>query len=102
MYKLGFRGIFLVFNSSEQCDSELSIFSKCAFCEIDFPQESIIGPLVFLFFINDLPEFISNKSVIMFTDDSSVVVSAISVKELNFQLQLVLRRFEECCRMFII
>jgi hypothetical protein len=39
-------------------------------------QGSVWGPLLFLIFVNDLPKFINDKSVlILFADDSSILVS---------------------------
>jgi hypothetical protein len=40
------------------------------------PQESILGPVLFLFYVYDLPEVVNdNTEPVLFADDTSIIVS---------------------------
>jgi hypothetical protein len=52
------------------------IASKWSKIRHGVPQGSILGPLLFLLYINDLPSFVKNKSKpIMFADGTVIIVT---------------------------
>ena len=38
-------------------------------------QRNILGPLIFLFYVNDIPQFSPNLQTILFADDTAVSIS---------------------------
>ena len=61
------------------------------------PQGSILGPLFFILFINDLPLSI-DSNIDMYADDSSVTSAAKSVPELNEKLNADLQSISAWCK----
>lgn len=61
------------------------------------PQGSVLGPLLFLIYINDMPHHISRGSLTIYADDCSVVISEPSLNELMISVTQVLNDFKTWC-----
>jgi hypothetical protein len=65
---------------------------------VGVPQGSILGPLLFCIFINDLPLLVGNKVLCeMFADDSSLHSTSLDINSLQSNLQTGLTNVEKWC-----
>ena len=55
------------------------------------PQGSVLGPLLFLIYINDLHNAIKFSTVHHFADDTNLLVSNSSIKKIQDQINLDLK-----------
>ena len=105
LYKLeyyGFRGIVLdwfksFFKNRKQfvryqaCDSEYKNI-KCG-----VPQGSILGPLLFILYVNDITSTTSLFEIILFADDSTLLYSH---PDIATKINLINKELSEMCNWF--
>jgi hypothetical protein len=71
--------------------------SKWDKINIGVPQGSVLGPLFFLIYINDLPSVIpcslsnKNSSIILFADDTSVIICKPCLRNFERNLNIVFK-----------
>ena len=66
------------------CDSEMSDPLKC---EIDVPQGSILGPLLFIIYINELANVLEHSNISLYADDAILYHYFTSIKDLEEKLK---------------
>ena len=73
-------------------DSTLSDFRSI---DIGIPQGSILGPLLFIIFVNCLPYAVSQCKTVMYADDTSLMCKAKNESDLKIQMESCLSKVAE-------
>ena len=91
--------LYSYLQNRQQCVYAHGEFSTKGHLKHGVPQGSVLGPLLFCLFINDLPMNITNPAVIceMFADDTSLHTSGKEAKEIENVLQDSLNDVSSWC-----
>ena len=72
--------------------------SKVQNIGIDIPEDSCLGPLLFLLYINDLPKAINNANIYMYANDASLRYQNHGIHQLNRALNQDLKALDKWLR----
>jgi hypothetical protein len=84
-------------NKTQQVQIGNALSDKCP-VKYEVPQGSILGPLLFILYINDLPLSISNCNTDMYADDSTIHISGENISAIQTKVQEDLNRIELWCK----
>nr|XP_023020285.1 uncharacterized protein LOC111508887 isoform X1 [Leptinotarsa decemlineata]XP_023020286.1 uncharacterized protein LOC111508887 isoform X1 [Leptinotarsa decemlineata]XP_023020287.1 uncharacterized protein LOC111508887 isoform X1 [Leptinotarsa decemlineata]XP_023020288.1 uncharacterized protein LOC111508887 isoform X1 [Leptinotarsa decemlineata] len=78
-----------------RCNNSIS-HSKAV--KLGVPQGSVLRPLLFLLYENDLPQYLENVHVTMFADDTTITISDQDAEQLAVKLKMIVNIFSSWCQ----
>ena len=82
-----------LFNRKQYCRVE-GFDSNIGNIDVGVPQGSCLGPLLFLIYINDLPQVVKASTVSMYADVTSLALKSQDISQLNETINDDLRRLD--------
>ena len=82
-----------LFNRKQFCRVS-GVDSKIREMEVGVPQGSCLGPLLFLIYINDLPQAVQDSTISMYADDTSLCYQSHDLTRLNQAINSDLQKLD--------
>ena len=79
-------------------DSIDNVFFEAETLKYGVPQDTILGPLLFLFYVNDLPQSLSDAGSYLYADDTCIFYQHDDVHKIKNFLN---KEFSSFCQWFI-
>jgi hypothetical protein len=91
-----FQYVEIKYNSHNE--NNIIVKSQSRANEFGVPQSSKVGPRIFNFYANDMDHFVSESKVVRFADDTTAIIIADTLEELEQKAQLTINQVENYCR----